>query len=161
TPRSGRPRRSGVCFRHLRRAHLEYAGTQGFSHVSRSSQATRRSVSHRARPPRAKTWCLAMTLLALYLLALLDGILCGLRTATGRNALIRKRWYYLRATIRGLLGAQLASMVALMALIFVAWLSPNRSQLRLDLEASAEKMLHVFLPYAAIVLAGLAARGIP
>src|SRR5262249_33807826 len=111
TPRSGRERRSGVCFRHLRRAHLEYAGTQGFSHVSRSSQATRRSVSHRARPPRAKTWCLAMTLLALYLLALLDGILCGLRTAMGRNALIRKRWYYLRATLRGLLGAQLASMV--------------------------------------------------
>jgi hypothetical protein len=47
-----------------------------------------------------------MKLLALYLLALLDGLLCGGRVSMGRCALIHKKAYYARALVRGLLGAQ-------------------------------------------------------
>jgi hypothetical protein len=102
-----------------------------------------------------------MTLLILYLLALLDGVLCGLRAAMGRNALIGKTWYYVRATIRGLIGAQIVATLALGALIIVALISPNLAELRLDLESAAERMLRIFLPYAALVLGSLAMRGIP
>jgi len=102
-----------------------------------------------------------VTLLLLYLLALLDGVLCGLRTAMGRNARIRKRWYYLRATARGLVGAQLVSTVALSALLVVAMISPHKGDLRLDLQHAAGRMLRIFLPYAALVLGSLALRGLP
>jgi len=102
-----------------------------------------------------------MTLLLLYLLALLDGVLCGLRTAMGRNARISKRWYYLRATVRGLVGAQIASTIALGALLLVALITPNSGALRMDLEESAGRMLRIFLPYAVLVLGSLSLRAIP
>jgi hypothetical protein len=102
-----------------------------------------------------------MTLLLLYLLALLDGVLCGLRTAMGRNARIAKRWYYLRATVRGLVGAQIVSMVALGALLLVALISSHHGGLRTDLESAAGRMLRIFLPYTALVLGSLALRALP
>ena len=102
-----------------------------------------------------------MTLLALYLLALLDGLLCGGRVSMGRCALIHKRVYYLRALVRGLLGAQIISTIALIALFAVGVLSPHRAELRADLEAAAGRMMWIFLPYAAAVLGSLALRLIP
>lgn len=102
-----------------------------------------------------------MRLLALYLLALLDGILCGLRTSMGRCPLIRKRRYYTTAAVQGLLGAQLISTIALIALVGTALLSSRRDVLRGDLEAAAGRMLWVFGPYAALVIFNLAMRLIP
>ena len=102
-----------------------------------------------------------MTLLLLYLLALLDGVLCGLRASMGRNARIGKFWYYTWATIRGLVGAQIVSTIALGALLLVAVISPNSGALRTDLEESAGRMLRIFLPYAALVLGSLSLRAIP
>src|SRR5215468_940760 len=75
-----------------------------------------------------------MTLLWLYLLALLDGLLCGGRVSMGRCALIRKRGYYARALARGLLGAQVISTLALVALLLVGRFSPHQTDLVLDLE---------------------------
>ena len=102
-----------------------------------------------------------MTLLALYLLALLDGLLCGLRSSMGRCPLIRKRRYYTWALVRGIAGAQVVSMLALGALIVANALTERRDLFRADLEASAGRMLQVFLPYAALVLFNLALRLVP
>lgn len=102
-----------------------------------------------------------MRLLALYLLALLDGVLCGLRTSMGRCPLIRKRRYYAEAALRGLLGAQLISTIALIALVGTALLSSRRNVLRGDLEAAAGRMLWVIGPYATLVIFNLALRLIP
>lgn len=102
-----------------------------------------------------------MRLLALYLLALLDGILCGLRTSMGRCPLIRKRTYYTKAALRGLVGAQVISTIALIALVVTALLSSRRDALRGDLEAAAGRMLWIFGPYAALVIFNLALRLIP
>ena len=102
-----------------------------------------------------------MTLLLLYLLALLDGVLCGLRTSMGRNARIGKLWYYTWATVRGLAGAQIVSTLALGGLLLVAVTSPNSHELRMDLEESAGRMLRIFLPYAAFVVGSLTLRAIP
>jgi hypothetical protein len=102
-----------------------------------------------------------VTLLALYLLALLDGLLCGLRTSMGRCPLIRKRTYYTWALVRGIAGAQVVSMLALGALLVVGVLTGRRDVLRADLESSAGRMLQIFLPYAALVLFNLALRLVP
>jgi hypothetical protein len=102
-----------------------------------------------------------VTLLILYLLALLDGLLCGLRTSMGRCAFIRKRGYYLRAALRGIAGAQLASLLALAALLLMRAFSGHRAELRADLQFAAGRMLWIFLPYAALVLFNLALRAVP
>lgn len=102
-----------------------------------------------------------MTLVVLYVLALLDGLLCGVRVSMGRSAVIRKRGYYMRAAFRGLLAAQIASAIALLALALVVLLSTHRAGLRVDLEHAAARMESVFLLYAALVLGNLLVRLVP
>jgi len=102
-----------------------------------------------------------LTLLALYLLALLDGLLCGLRASMGRCAAIRKRGYYRRAALQGVVGAQMISTLALVALVLVATTSSHRADVREDLEGAARRMLWVFLPYAILVLSNLGLRLVP
>jgi hypothetical protein len=102
-----------------------------------------------------------VTLLFLYLLALLDGLLCGLRTSMGRCPLIRKRAYYLRALVRGIVAAQVVSALALAALLLAGAFSSHRDALRADLASAAARMLRIFLPYAALVLFNLALRLLP
>jgi len=102
-----------------------------------------------------------VTLAALYLLALIDGLLCGLRTAMGRSPLIRKGEYYRKAAVRGVAAAQVVSMTALAALLATVAVSSHRDVLRHDLEAAAGRMLWVFVPYAALSLASLALRIVP
>lgn len=97
----------------------------------------------------------------LYGLALLDGLLCGARVAMGRSAVIRKRGYYVRAQIRGLIGAQIISGIALAALGMVWILAANRAALRADLETAAGCMLWIFLPYAALVVGNILLRLVP
>jgi hypothetical protein len=102
-----------------------------------------------------------LTLLALYLLALLDGLLCGLRASMGRCAVIRKSGYYRRAALQGVVGAQMISTLALVALVLVAATSSDRADVREDLEGAARRMLWVFLPYAILVLSNLGLRLVP
>jgi hypothetical protein len=102
-----------------------------------------------------------VTLFSLYLLAMLDGLLCGLRTSMGRCALIRKRVYYARALLRGVMGAQIISTLALAVLLLTILFSSHRDALRADLEAAAGRMLWIFFPYAALVLLNLALRLFP
>jgi len=102
-----------------------------------------------------------VTLLVLYLLSLLDGLLCGLRASMGRFAVIRKSGYYGRAALLGVAGAQIISTLALVALLLVATTSSNRAAVRDDLEGAASRMLWVFVPYAVVVLANLALRLVP
>lgn len=79
----------------------------------------------------------------------------------GRCPLIRKHSYYTRALLRGLVGAQVVSMLALAALLLTSVFSSRRDVLRADLESAAGRMLWVFLPYAVLVLFNLALRLIP
>jgi len=102
-----------------------------------------------------------LTLLALYLLALLDGLLCGLRASMGRRAVIRKSKYYRRAALQGIAGAQIISTVALIAVLLAATTGSHRPAVRGDLEDVARRMLWVFVPYALLVLSNLALRLVP
>jgi len=89
-----------------------------------------------------------VTLIVLYLLALTDGFLCGIRTSMGRCPLIRKREYYRRAAVRGVAASQIVSIAALATLLLAVAVSSHREMLRDDLEAAAGRMLWVFVPYA-------------
>jgi hypothetical protein len=100
-------------------------------------------------------------LFLLYLLALLDGLLCGLRASMGRYPPIQKRRYYMHAMFRGVVGAQIISTLALIALVLTIIFYPHRDKLRADLEPAATRMLWIFLPYAALVLFNLALRLLP
>lgn len=102
-----------------------------------------------------------MTLLILYSLASLDGLLCGCRTSMGRRPLIRLRPYYARALVRGFVAAQIASLIAALALACVVLFTPHRPELVADLQFAARRMLWIFLPYAAAVLCALALRLLP
>lgn len=102
-----------------------------------------------------------MTLLMLYLLATLDGALCGFRAAAGRCPFIRLRRYYSRALFRGVLVSQIPSFLALLALFAALKLSRDPAALRAELVSVAGRMLWIFLPYAAIVLSNLTLRAIP
>jgi hypothetical protein len=102
-----------------------------------------------------------VTLIVLYLLALTDGLLCGIRTSMGRCPLIRKHEYYRKASVRGVAAAQGVSIAALAALLLTLAISSHRDVLRSDLEAAAGRMLWIFVPYAALVLFNLALRIAP
>jgi hypothetical protein len=102
-----------------------------------------------------------MTLFALYLLALPDGLLCGARVSMGRCALIRKRRYHLRNALYGLIGAQVISTIALPALLLAVRFSRHGGELRTDLEAAAGRRLWIFVPYAIAVVGSLMLRVIP
>ena len=102
-----------------------------------------------------------MTLFVLYVLALLDGLLCGARVAMGRSAVIAKHRYYVRAQLRGAIGAQIISTISLAALILAELWSTHREALHADLEAAAGRMLSVFVPYAALVVGNILLRLIP
>ena len=102
-----------------------------------------------------------MTLVILYLLATVDGALCGFRVVGGRSPLIRKRMFYARAVVRGMVAAQVASLIALSLLALTVAFLPAAHLLRPDLERAASRMLWVFVPYAIAVLSNLALRVLP
>lgn len=102
-----------------------------------------------------------MTLVALYLLATVDGAFCGYRAAAGRSALIDKAAYYRRAMLRGSLWAQIAAVIAAAALLAAWKFAPGRAALLADLHGAAHRMLWVFVPYAAVIFGSFAVRALP
>jgi hypothetical protein len=102
-----------------------------------------------------------MTLFALYLLAGLDGLLCGCRAEFGRCPLIHKMPFYFRAMFRGVIAAQIASFISLATLLIVLRFSSHSTLLRADLEFAAGRMLRIFVPYAIAVVTSILLRLIP
>jgi hypothetical protein len=99
-------------------------------------------------------------LIALYVLALLDGALCGFRAWAGRSARIKKFDYYARAMGYGIVGAQIASGIALLILALLVF-QPAHASLIADLERGARGMLAIYIPFAAVILTCLALRAVP
>lgn len=94
---------------------------------------------------------------ALGLLALLDAGFAGFRAATGRNARIGKRSYYLLATARGLVGgvAVLALVAALVAVVLGSAADPGARYG--ELVRAGARMLQPLVPFAALVVVSLLA----
>lgn len=102
-----------------------------------------------------------MTWLILYILGATDAAMTGYRAAAGRSALIRKRAYYRRAVLKGLLYGH-AVLVPAGLLMAVAVRFTLRSGAPLEaVEEAGRRMLLVYLPYAALILTALLARAVP
>jgi len=99
----------------------------------------------------------AVVPLVLGLLALVDAGFAGFRAATGRNARINKRSYYLLAARRGLAGGTV--VLGLVALLAVATLGCSADpDARYDeLVRAGTRMLQVVVPFAALVVVSLLA----
>ena len=102
-----------------------------------------------------------MILLALYLLATVDGTLCGIRSGAGRSALIHKRKYYVAAMLHGAFWAQIASAVAGLALLLAWHFAPDRIYLANALLQAAQRMLWVLVPYAVVIFTSFLVRWVP
>ena len=98
---------------------------------------------------------------ALYFLATLDSAFVGYREAAGRSALIRKGAYYARAMLRGALWGQAAVAVALAVLAALLLRAEDRAAFVHSLVEAGRRMLWVYVPYAAVVLAAFAVRAVP
>src|SRR3954447_21179079 len=101
-----------------------------------------------------------MIAFGLWMLATLDASFAGYRAAAGRNALINKRRYYLRAMILGAIAGQLAVAVAAAIILISLALTPDRPGLLRDYNLAGARMLIVYLPYAAIILLAFIIRSI-
>lgn len=89
--------------------------------------------------------------------ALVDSAFAGFRAATGRNARIRKLRYNLRAARRGL-ALGVASLLAVSAVLGAGLLAASDSaRSYAALVQAGSRMLAVLLPFAAVVVASLAA----
>ena len=101
------------------------------------------------------------TIVSLYVLATLDAAFSGICAASGRNALIEKRGYFLNSMWQGALWGQAASFLGLCLLCVVVSLSPNSAETSLTLVEVGNRMVLVYGIYAAIVLSTFAIRVIP
>jgi hypothetical protein len=99
--------------------------------------------------------------LLLYVLATVDGAFCGYRSAAGTNARLDKRAYYRRAMWRGAIAAQLVVFAAGLLLVAALAASGAPAVSWRQLIAIGQRMLVVYVPYAALLAASFAVRAIP
>lgn len=103
-----------------------------------------------------------MTQLALlYVLAVLDGMFVGYRDAAGRNPLLNKRSYYLRAALKGGGLAHLAVLVILAAVGATLSSAPEAAAAIAGLEDFAALLVVVYLGYTAMVMTTFALYALP
>ena len=102
-----------------------------------------------------------MIALGLWMLATLDAAFAGYRAAAGRNALINKRRYYLRAMTRGAIFGQLAVALAAIVILISLAMTPDRQHLLRDYNLAGARMLLVYIPYAVIILLAFLVRSVP
>lgn len=88
-------------------------------------------------------------LFALYVLGLVHGGFSGFREAAGRNLRIRKRRYFFRAVVRGLLVAQVAATIIFAVILSMYLRQPD---VLATLSAAGERALIVYLGYTVLVL---------
>jgi len=102
-----------------------------------------------------------MIAIGLWLLATMDASFAGYREAAGRNALIDKRRYYLRAMIRGAVLGQVAVVIAALVILSLLLITGKPQSLIWDLEKAGSRMLVVYVPFAMMILLAFCVRSIP
>ena len=103
-----------------------------------------------------------MTELAiLYVLAVLDGFFVGYRDAAGRNPLLDKRRYYVRAALLGVGLVHLAVLVIVATVGVTLWFAPEAVAGVDSLERLAAILRVVYLGYTVVVLVTFAVYALP
>jgi hypothetical protein len=94
--------------------------------------------------------------LLLVALALTDAAFAGFRAYTGRDGRIRKTAPALHAARRGATVGVLALALTTAVALAVLLAAPDRAARHAELDAAAARMLCAYVPFTAVVLAGLA-----
>lgn len=97
----------------------------------------------------------------LFLLAIIDCSFASYRSAGGRNSLINKGNYLVRACLRGALWANIPVLIAAILALTIYNSSSSPEQILQDYETAGIRMLSVYLPYALLVSIALLVRCIP
>ncbi len=84
------------------------------------------------------------TLVVLYVLAGLDAMFSGICAASGRNARIHKRAYYVRSMLYGFAWGQVACLVALLILWGTAALASDFQQAIDEMVSVGQRMAVVY-----------------
>ena len=101
------------------------------------------------------------TMIALYALIVLDSMFSGICAASGRNALIHKRYYYVKSMVFGVVCGQVVCVVgSLLIFALVATTGPSTEVLN-ELAIVGRRMVFVYSIYTVVVLATFAVRAIP
>ena len=101
------------------------------------------------------------TVLWLYVLAILDAAFSGICAASGRNALIEKRDYFLRSMWHGVLVGQLVALSAFVLIGVVILTSSDRPSTIEQMLAVGDRLVVIYTVYASVVLVTFAIRAIP
>ena len=96
-----------------------------------------------------------------YVLVLLDAAFSGVCAASGRNALIRKRGYYLRAMWHGALWGQAAILIGLLLVTVAVQFSTNKTQALEEARIAGWRMATVYSLYAIVVMSTFLIRAYP
>ncbi|MEE3371030.1 MAG: hypothetical protein VX346_16970 [Planctomycetota bacterium] len=96
-----------------------------------------------------------------YVLVLLDSAFSGVCAASGRNALIRKRGYYLRSMWHGALWGHAAILIGLLLVTMAVLFSTNRTQAFEEARIAGWRMATVYSWYAIVVMSTFLIRAYP
>jgi hypothetical protein len=99
--------------------------------------------------------------ISLWLLATLDAAFAGYREAAGRNALINKRSYYVRAMLRAALFGQLAVAITGGIILVLLSRSDDPQLLLADLNNVGIHMLFTYVWYALLIILAFLVRLMP
>ena len=97
----------------------------------------------------------------MYVLVTLDAAFSGICAASGRNALIRKRGYYLRSMWHGALWGQAAILLGLVLVTVTVQFSPNRLRTLVEMQVAGWRMAPVYSIYAVVVMSTFLIRAWP
>ena len=97
----------------------------------------------------------------MYVLVTLDAAFSGICAASGRNALIRKRGYYLRSMWHGALWGQAAILLGLVLVTVTVQFSPNRLRTLVEMQVAGWRMATVYSIYAVVVMSTFLIRAWP
>ena len=97
----------------------------------------------------------------MYVLVTLDAAFSGICAASGRNALIRKRGYYLRSMWHGALWGQAAILLGLVLVTVTVQFSPNRLRALTEMQVAGGRMATVYSIYAVVVMSTFLIRAWP
>ena len=99
--------------------------------------------------------------LMLWLLATVDAAFIGYREAAGRNSLIDKRAYYRKALWRGAFFGQIAVLIAGVFVLSAVYTSSDPDGLIGEMYVVGNRMLIVYIPFAALIFLAFALRLLP
>ena len=101
------------------------------------------------------------TVFALYVLLTLDAMFSGICAASGRDARIDKRAYFVNAMIHGIGWGQVACLLGLLILTVAVYASSDPGLAVEQMVGVGGRMIRVYVVYAVTILSFFVVRAIP